>query len=97
MSESVADGGPGPLAGELPGPVTASGATPVLRAPAAGPRPGTAHEAATRAPARFGAVFAVVTAGIAVVNLDMFIVNVALPSIGRSFPRARACPTCPGC
>jgi len=35
--------------------------------------------------ARFGAVFAVVTAGIAMVNLDLFIVNVALPSIGRSF------------
>jgi Major Facilitator Superfamily len=35
--------------------------------------------------ARYGAVFAVVTAGIAVVNLDLFIVNVALPSIGRDF------------
>jgi EmrB/QacA subfamily drug resistance transporter len=35
--------------------------------------------------ARFGAVFAVVAAGIAMVNLDMFIVNVALPSIGRAF------------
>jgi len=35
--------------------------------------------------ARFGAVFAVVTAGIAMVNLDLFIVNVALPSIGRTF------------
>ena len=31
------------------------------------------------------AVFAVVTAGIAMVNLDLFIVNVALPSIGRTF------------
>ena len=30
-------------------------------------------------------MFAVVTAGIVVVNLDLFIVNVALPSIGRSF------------
>jgi EmrB/QacA subfamily drug resistance transporter len=30
-------------------------------------------------------VFAVVTAGIAMVNLDLFIVNVALPSIGRTF------------
>ena len=38
-----------------------------------------------RAPARFGAVFAIVTAGIAVVNLDLFIVNVAIPSIARSF------------
>jgi EmrB/QacA subfamily drug resistance transporter len=33
-------------------------------------------------------VFAVVTAGIAVVNLDLFIVNVALPSIGRSYSGA---------
>ena len=88
MSESVSDGGPGPLAGERPGPVTAGGATPVLRAPVAGPRPVTAPAAATRAPARFGAVFAVVTAGIAVVNLDLFIVNVALPSIGRSYSGA---------
>jgi EmrB/QacA subfamily drug resistance transporter len=38
-----------------------------------------------RAPVRFGAVFAIVTAGIAVVNLDLFIVNVAIPSIARSF------------
>jgi len=36
-------------------------------------------------PVRFGAVFAVVTAGVCVVNLDLFIVNVAIPSIGRSF------------
>jgi len=35
--------------------------------------------------ARFAAVFAVVAAGIAMVNLDLFIVNVALPSIGRTF------------
>jgi EmrB/QacA subfamily drug resistance transporter len=35
--------------------------------------------------ARFAAVFAVVAAGIAMVNLDLFIVNVALPSIGRAF------------
>jgi EmrB/QacA subfamily drug resistance transporter len=34
---------------------------------------------------RFAAVFAVVAAGIAMVNLDLFIVNVALPSIGRTF------------
>src|SRR5579863_8256573 len=39
----------------------------------------------TQGTARFAAVFAVVTAGIAMVNLDLFIVNVALPSIGRSF------------
>ena len=36
-------------------------------------------------PGRFAPVFAVVTAGIAMVNLDLFIVNVALPSIGRAF------------
>src|SRR5215469_2111026 len=35
--------------------------------------------------ARFAAVFAVVAAGIAMVNLDLFIANVALPSIGRAF------------
>ena len=50
---------------------------------------GPAEIVAGRAPqpgqARFGPVFAVVTAGIAVVNLDLFIVNVALPSIGRDF------------
>jgi MFS family permease len=57
--------------GELDRELTAS---PVLAA-------GTAH----RDRARFRAIFAVVTAGIAVVNLDMFIVNVAVPSIARSF------------
>jgi EmrB/QacA subfamily drug resistance transporter len=40
--------------------------------------------AETSRPVRFAAVFAVVTAGIAMVNLDLFIVNVALPSIGRA-------------
>src|SRR5580693_7911805 len=39
----------------------------------------------TRGTARFAAVFAVVTVGIAMVNLDLFIVNVALPSIVRTF------------
>src|SRR6185437_7830367 len=38
--------------------------------------------------ARFGIVFAIVTAGIAVVNLDLFIVNVAIPSIARGFGNA---------
>ncbi len=80
MRVSESDGGPGPLAIDLPGTATASGATHPAR-----PRPGSAGQDATRAPARFGAVFAVVTAGIAVVNLDLFIVNVAIPSIGRSF------------
>jgi EmrB/QacA subfamily drug resistance transporter len=36
-------------------------------------------------PRRFAAVFTVVAAGIAMVNLDLFIVNVAIPSIGRAF------------
>ncbi|REE96974.1 MFS transporter [Thermomonospora umbrina] len=36
----------------------------------------------TAAPARFGPVFIVVAAGVAMSNLDMFIVNVALPEIG---------------
>ena len=61
----------------------ASGAT-----VAAQPRPGAAGQDATQVPVRFGAVFAIVTAGIAVVNLDLFIVNVALPSIGRGFSGA---------
>jgi EmrB/QacA subfamily drug resistance transporter len=34
---------------------------------------------------RLTAVFAVVAAGIAMVNLDLFVVNVALPSMGRTF------------
>jgi EmrB/QacA subfamily drug resistance transporter len=34
---------------------------------------------------RFGVVFAIVCAGIVCVNMDLFIVNVAIPSIGRSF------------
>ena len=65
-----------------------AGMAPAGMAPAgmAGPAAGVAAEPpAVRAPVRFGAVFAVVTAGIAVVNLDMFIVNVAIPSIARSF------------
>jgi len=51
----------------------------------AGPAEIVAGPGSEPAQARYGAVFAVVTAGIAVVNLDLFIVNVALPSIGRSF------------
>jgi EmrB/QacA subfamily drug resistance transporter len=35
-------------------------------------------------PRRFAAVFAVVAAGTVMVNLDLFIVNVAIPSIGRA-------------
>ncbi|HTU74635.1 MAG TPA: MFS transporter [Trebonia sp.] len=38
-----------------------------------------------RRPGSFGVVFAVVGAGIAMVNMDLFIANVALPTIGRAF------------
>ena len=48
-------------------------------------RPANTRPANTRGAAPFAAVFAVVAAGIAMVNLDLFIVNVALPSIGRAF------------
>src|SRR5499427_4437540 len=48
-------------------------------------RPALDRRANTADSARFAAVFAVVAAGIAMVNLDLFIVNVALPSIGRTF------------
>jgi MFS family permease len=46
------------------------------------------EQAARTGQARFGVVFAIVCAGIAVVNLDTFIVNVAIPSIGRSYGEA---------
>ena len=51
----------------------------------AGAGAGAAPPARERGGARFGLVFAVVCAGIVCVNLDLFIVNVAIPSIGRSF------------
>ena len=65
---------------ELPetGPVTATGTV-------AGTRTGAVPEAGQRGQAGFGPVFMVVCAGVVCVNLDMFIVNVAIPSIGRSF------------
>lgn len=78
MTEST-DGEGGGLAEAR---ATATGTAPVTRASglAAPARQGD------RAPlARFGVVFAVVTAGIVAVNLDLFIVNVAIPSIGRGF------------
>lgn len=61
--------------------------------PEAGAAPGPAASAATRpadepAAARFGVVFAVVAAGVAMANLDVFIVNVALPDVGRHFTGA---------
>jgi EmrB/QacA subfamily drug resistance transporter len=34
---------------------------------------------------RFGVVFAITATGVAMVNLDLFVANVALPSIGRAF------------
>ena len=80
MTESAADGGASGVTGELAetGPATMTGT-------AAGPVTGAAPEAGQRGQAGFGLVFAVVCAGIVCVNLDMFIVNVAIPSIGRSF------------
>jgi EmrB/QacA subfamily drug resistance transporter len=48
-------------------------------------RSADSRPADTGGAARFAVVFAVVAAGIAMVNLDLFIVNVALPSIGRAF------------
>ncbi|MCP9982165.1 MFS transporter [Actinomadura madurae] len=48
-----------------------------------------AEPAAERGTApRFGAVFAIVAAGVAMSNLDVFIVNVALPQIGGDFAGA---------
>jgi EmrB/QacA subfamily drug resistance transporter len=80
VTESAADGGASGVAGELPGsgPATVTGT-------AVGTMTGAVPEAARRGQAGFGPVFAVVCAGIVCVNLDMFIVNVAIPSIGRSF------------
>ena len=84
MTESAADGGASGVAEELPetGPATVTG---TMAGTAAGTVTGALPEAGQRGQARFGAVFAVVCAGIVCVNLDMFIVNVAIPSIGRSF------------
>jgi EmrB/QacA subfamily drug resistance transporter len=80
VSESAADGGASGVAEELAetGPATLTGTV-------TGAVTGAVQEAGQRGQARFGAVFAVVCAGIVCVNLDMFIVNVAIPSIGRSF------------
>ncbi|MEU2873366.1 MFS transporter [Streptomyces olivoreticuli] len=44
-----------------------------------------AGQAGSATKPRFGPVFAVVVAGVAMSNLDMFIVNVALPDIGDQF------------
>ena len=69
MTESAADDGISTVAVGVPG----TGQAQARQAQAGGTQ------------ASFTAVFAIVTAGIAVVNLDLFIVNVAIPSIGRSF------------
>jgi EmrB/QacA subfamily drug resistance transporter len=76
VTESVTGSGAGGLAAQVPG----AGSGTAAAAPAeAVIRPAAAGQA------RFGVVFAIVTAGIVVVNLDLFIVNVAIPSIARSF------------
>ena len=79
MTESAA-GGTGGSAGKEPDPGPAAGTATVASAPAA-----PARAAGQQGTARFGPVFAVVCAGVVCVNLDMFIVNVAVPSIGRGF------------
>ena len=83
MTESAADGGASELAGDVrglaPAPGTGALASGLAVAGRQAERPGQA---------RFGVVFAIVCAGIAVVNLDTFIVNVAIPSIGRSYGEA---------
>ena len=80
MTESAADGGASGVAEELPEAVPAT-----MAETAAGTMTGAGPEAGRHGQAGFGLVFAVVCAGIVCVNLDMFIVNVAIPSIGRSF------------
>ena len=80
MTESATGGGTSGIAGEPRETRPATGTATVASAPA-----GAVREAGQRGQAGFGAVFAVVTAGVCVVNLDLFIVNVAIPSIGRSF------------
>ena len=71
-------------------------ARPVERAGSDG---GRARRAATAAdeghPARWW-ILAVLAAVAFMAQLDLFIVNVALPVIGRSFP-ARRCRRCRGC
>jgi EmrB/QacA subfamily drug resistance transporter len=80
VTESAADGGASGLAEETPGSASATGTGTV-----AGTQARAVRAAGRQGHARYGAVFAVVCAGIVCVNLDMFIVNVAIPSIGRSF------------
>ena len=86
MTDSVADDFAGGVAGDSVEENARSGGT----APAAAvARTGDAASVPFSGPrpvkTRFGLVFTVVCAGIVTVNLDLFIVNVAIPSIGRSF------------
>ena len=90
MTESTADDGISTVARGVPGTGQATASAALADAAADGVRAETAPRSgrqvrADRGQASFAAVFAIVTAGIAVVNLDLFIVNVAIPSIGRSF------------
>ena len=84
MAEIAADGGTSGIAEES---ATRSGTDTgtVADTPAGAVRKAGQQGQAQQGQARFGAVFAVVCAGIICVNLDLFIVNVAIPSIGRSF------------
>jgi len=86
VAESAADAGTSGIAGEVPDTGPAAGTATVPSAPA-GPAgtADTARDVSQHEHSGFGAVFAVVCAGVICVNLDMFIVNVAIPSIGRSF------------
>ena len=83
MTESAADSGTGGLAENLRelAPAPQAGA-------AAAAQAGAARVARPPGGARFGVVFAIVSAGLVVANLDTFIVNVAIPSIGRSYGNA---------
>jgi EmrB/QacA subfamily drug resistance transporter len=76
VTESAANGGAGGLAEEVPG--TAPGAT-------TGTAAGAPSATGPARQARYGPVFAIVCAGAACVNLDLFIVNVAIPAMGRGF------------
>jgi MFS family permease len=86
----VAESGTGAVDGDGGGPAEATGlagsGAAVAEVSTIG-QTGTSvlRDGTPRGGARFGVVFAVVVAGVCVVNLDMFIVNVAIPSIGRSF------------
>jgi MFS family permease len=84
VTDSVTDGATADSDGSAPEPAAerASGA---MTMPSSTAAPERGPAARPPQAARYAAVFAVVTAGIVVVNLDLFIVNVALPSIGRSF------------